>query len=86
MDNGTGWEKDGPFEMQATNTRNWICQLHSVSEVSQLWEKHFADHIGEYSAVAFMRPDVHYHDPFPVQVIPDLKVGSIFCFGICTGC
>lgn len=27
---GTGWDKDGPKSMQATNTRNWVCQLRSV--------------------------------------------------------
>lgn len=60
--------------MQSTNTRNWVCQLRSVDEVTRLWEEHYITHKDEYAAVAFMRPDVHYHDSFPVDVIPGLKV------------
>ena len=63
------------MSMQVTNTRNWVCQLQSVQEVSQLWQHHHQSHPGDpYAAVAFMRPDVFYHDPFPTQVIPNLKV------------
>jgi hypothetical protein len=60
--------------MQRTNTRNWICQLNSVSEVSKLWERHYSRHRDDYAAVAFMRPDVYYFDPFPVEVISYLMV------------
>jgi hypothetical protein len=77
LQHGTGWENDGPKAMQATNTRNWICQLRSVAEVSHLWEKHSKRHPDEYAAVAFMRPDVHYQDAFPVHVIPSLKVCAL---------
>lgn len=45
-----------------------------MQEASQLWEEHYAAHAGEYAAVAFLRPDVHYHDPFPTHLIPTLKV------------
>jgi hypothetical protein len=74
---GTGWVAASPA-MQQKNLRNLICQLNSLKEVGQLWQAHFESHADEYAAIAFMRPDVVYRDPFPVNLISRLKVWVSF--------
>lgn len=63
-------------EIQHSNLKNLLCQLNSFREVGQLWQDHFEEHREEYAAVAFVRPDVMYQSPFPVHLIPELKVRS----------
>lgn len=70
---GTGWTAALP-EAQRKNLRNLVCQLNSLKQVGKLWQAEFDAHREEYAAVAFMRPDVLYRDPFPVHLIRSLKV------------
>ena len=63
------------------NSENWLCQLQSFDEVGRLWEQHHNDNPDEYAAVAFLRPDVLYLDPFPVSLLPEVKVRS--CLVVC---
>lgn len=64
-----GW-KGG---VKRPNSENWLCQLESINRVARLWEKNIKTNPLEYAAVAFMRPDVLYYDPFPVSLIAHLK-------------
>ena len=70
---GTGWSAAAP-QTQEKNVKNLLCQLNSLKEVGELWQAQFNAHSDEYAAVAFMRPDVLYRDPFPVHLIDRLKV------------
>ena len=74
---GTGWTAAAP-KTQEKNVKNLLCQLNSLKEVGQLWQTQFDTGSEEYAAVAFMRPDVLYRDPFPVHVIERLKVRYLF--------
>ena len=60
------------------NSENWLCQLESINQVGRLWEKHYNKGMDDYAIVAFLRPDVLYYDPFPVSLIPQVKVWSPF--------
>ena len=58
------------------NSKNWLCQLESFNQVGRLWESHYTKAMDDYAVVAFLRPDVLYLDPFPVSLIPQVKVWS----------
>jgi hypothetical protein len=72
LEHGTGWVA-APQSAQKKNLRNLLCQLNSLKEVGDLWQAHWMSHPDEYAAVAYVRPDVLYRDPFPVKVIETLQ-------------
>lgn len=76
---GTGWVAAAPATQQK-NLRNLLCQLNSLKEVGNLWQQQFEANPNEYKAVAFMRPDVLYRDPFPTHLLPKLKVRTLLVF------
>lgn len=66
----------GSAQHGAHNTRNHMCQLNSLKEVTALWQAHYDSNPEDYAAVLFARPDVLYKDPFPSDLISDAKVLS----------
>lgn len=70
---GTGWVK-APKVVQERNTQNLLCQLNSLQEVGDLWLRHSAAHRLRYTSVIFLRPDVLYTDPLPVEAITNVTV------------
>ena len=70
---GTGWVRE-PEQQQRRNVLNLLCQLNSLREVADLWHRHAAAGGLQYRSVIFLRPDVLYMDPLPVESILSIKV------------
>jgi hypothetical protein len=57
------------YEDQFASVRNLMCQLNSLATVTALWR----DTKREYDAVLYLRPDVLYNCPFPVERLDSLE-------------
>eukprot|EP00892_Ulva_mutabilis_P003127 jgi/Ulvmu1/12815/UM097_0044.1 len=73
---GTGWVK-APKVVQQRNTQNLLCQLNSLQEVGDLWLRHSAVHRLRHHAVIYLRPDVLYTDPLPVEAITNMTEEAV---------
>eukprot|EP00892_Ulva_mutabilis_P003126 jgi/Ulvmu1/12814/UM097_0043.1 len=73
---GTGWVHE-PAQQQQRNVLNLLCQLNSLREVADLWHRHAAAAGLQYRSVIFLRPDVLYMDPLPVESILSIKEGTV---------
>lgn len=86
LEQGTGWIFSSDKNQRAT-LNNHACQLQSVQEVTNMWEAHYLTNPEQYVAVAYMRPDVHFQSDFPVHLIPEMKVSSLWsCLDLMCGC
>lgn len=61
------------YEDQFTSVRNLMCQLNSLATVTALWRETKR----EYDAVLYLRPDVLYNCPFPVERLDSLEDNKV---------
>ena len=54
--------------------RNLMCQLNSLAEVTALWRGSNRT----YDAVLYLRPDVLFNCPFPVDVLDTLQDSTVY--------
>ena len=61
------------YEDQFTSVRNLMCQLNSLATVTAMWRETKR----EYDAVLYLRPDVLYNCPFPVERLDAMEDGKV---------
>ena len=57
-----------------TSVHHLLCQLNSVAAVTRLWRAAGT----AYDAVVYLRPDVYFNCPFPVDVLETLADNTVY--------
>ena len=72
--NHTSASHKDPFKDDFNSVKNLLCQLNSVASVTHMWR---AD-AHPYDAVVYLRPDVLFNCPFPVDVLEALEDDTVY--------
>ena len=74
LDGRESASREDPFHDGFTSVQNLLCQLNSVAAVTHLWRAAGT----AYDAVVYLRPDVYFNCPFPVDVLETLADNTVY--------
>ena len=62
------------YEDNFKSYQNLLCQLNSIQQVTAMWRGSET----KYDAVFYLRPDMLYNCPFPVQLLDNLRSDAVY--------